>query len=123
MEPFSLEKYLADPTRKVVTMDGYPVRIICTDRKMENYPIIALMNINGEEELYSYRASGVYRYDIVPNEKDLFFAPQTQSRWVFLFRKTNGAVDVSYIHDNKSDAEDDMKRSRGFALTEITWEE
>ena len=33
MEQFSLEKYLANPSRKVVTRSGHSVRIICTDRK------------------------------------------------------------------------------------------
>ena len=33
MKQFSLEKWLENPSRKVVTRRGNPVRIICTDRK------------------------------------------------------------------------------------------
>ena len=31
MKQFSLEEYLANPSKKVVTRDGRNVRIICTD--------------------------------------------------------------------------------------------
>ena len=43
MEQFSLEKYLANPSRKVVTRDGRRVRIICTDRRDLNFPIVTLI--------------------------------------------------------------------------------
>ena len=32
MKQFSIEEYLKNPDRKVVTRNGLPVRIICTDR-------------------------------------------------------------------------------------------
>ena len=41
MKQFSIEQYLKNPDRKVVTRNGLPVRIICTDRKQKR-PIIAL---------------------------------------------------------------------------------
>ena len=44
MEQFSLEKYLASPSRKVVTRDGSPVRILCTDKKSYNEPVIVDCN-------------------------------------------------------------------------------
>ena len=43
MEQFSLEKYLANPSRKVVTRNGRNVRIICTDRRDLNFPIVTLI--------------------------------------------------------------------------------
>lgn len=33
MEQFSLEKYLKNPNRKIVTRGGKSVRIVCADRK------------------------------------------------------------------------------------------
>lgn len=36
MERFSLEKYIKDPSKKVITRNGLNVRIICVDRKSEN---------------------------------------------------------------------------------------
>ena len=43
MKPFNLEEYLANPTKKVVTRDGRNVRIICTDRKGTDFPIVGLV--------------------------------------------------------------------------------
>ena len=43
MEEFSLEKYLKNPNRKIVTRDGRSVRIVCTNRLDENYHVIALV--------------------------------------------------------------------------------
>ena len=46
MEQFSLEKYLANPSRKVVTRDGRNARIICTDRKDLDFPIMIIKVIS-----------------------------------------------------------------------------
>ena len=42
MKEFSLEEYLKNPNRKIVTRDWRNVRIICTDRQGEGRPILAL---------------------------------------------------------------------------------
>ena len=44
MKPFNLEKYLANPTRKVVTREGKPARIICTNVKGSSYSVLALVD-------------------------------------------------------------------------------
>ena len=76
MEKFNLEKYLANPSRKVVTREGQNVRIICTDRRDLNFPIIALIeNISGGgEKVCSYTKDGRH-YTDCPDIFDLFFAP------------------------------------------------
>lgn len=43
MKQFSLEEYLANPAKKVVTRSGKDVRILCTDAKGD-FPIIALID-------------------------------------------------------------------------------
>ena len=53
---FSLEEYLADTSRKVVTRDGKPVRIICTDADRKN-PIVALVN-EGTDKIFCYQPNG-----------------------------------------------------------------
>ena len=58
MEQFSLDKYLENPSRKVVTRDGRSVRIICTDAKSE-LPIIALVPFDDSEDAYHYNKNGV----------------------------------------------------------------
>lgn len=50
-----------DPTKPVQTRDGRKARIICTDRKGTEYPIIALVeDEDGEEGDYAFSATGSY---------------------------------------------------------------
>ena len=42
MKQFNLKEYLENPSRQVVTRNGLPVRIICTDAK-DTFPIIGLV--------------------------------------------------------------------------------
>ena len=78
MEQFSLEKYLANPSRKVVTRDGRNAKIISTDMNCKNYPIVALVQICDEyytEKVNAYTEDG--ELDIErPYSDDLFFAPE-----------------------------------------------
>ena len=74
MEQFSLEKHLENPSRKVVTREGRPVRIVCWDLK-SNTPIIAAIQWNQErEDCYCYNTIGRCANNI--GELDLFFADE-----------------------------------------------
>ena len=42
MKQFNLTEYLENPELKVVTRDGHPARIVCTDAK-GRYPVVALV--------------------------------------------------------------------------------
>ena len=77
MEQFSLEKYLANPSRKVVTRDGKNVRIVCTDRNINNFPIVTLIQLynDSDEEVFTYTKDGKWRVD-ESTRHDLFFAPE-----------------------------------------------
>ena len=69
MEQFSLEKYLENPSRKVVTRSGHNVRILCTDQR-GNMPIVALVEfetLDGVQIFYSDGKNESHR------EYDLFF--------------------------------------------------
>ena len=62
MKRFSLQEYLANPSQKVVTRDGKPVRILCTDAKGD-YPIVGLIHYTyGDEREVpeSYTENGSY---------------------------------------------------------------
>lgn len=128
MEQFTLEKYLADPTRKVVTRDGEDVRILCIDRNDSVYPIVALVKYDEKESIIEYTTRGEYiTGKNRPDSRDLFFAPNKQSRWVYMCRGTH--IDgahwevVSQAFTCKEAATECMEKNEGFALTEITWEE
>ena len=77
MEQFSLEKYLANPSRKLVTRNGRNVRIVCTDKRDLNFPIVALIETipGGEEVTHSYTKDGRH-YTDCSDIFDLFFAPE-----------------------------------------------
>lgn len=126
MEQFSLEKYLANPSRKVVTRDGRNARIICTDRRDLNFPIIALIeNISeGRESYCSYTKDGEY----IANESsmnDLFFASKTHEGWINIYRNDDeDYYKGKIIYSSKEDA---IKRGEKtpyyITTTKIEWEE
>ena len=49
MKKFSIKEYLANPSRKVVTRDGHPARILYTDAKGK-YPVVAIFDIDDEDD-------------------------------------------------------------------------
>lgn len=76
MKQFSLKEYLKNPNKKVVTRNGEKIRIICTDRKSTDFPIVALCtSITGQEACRSYDMNGKYN---VKEESilDLMFAEE-----------------------------------------------
>jgi hypothetical protein len=73
-QQFDLSVWLQDKSRKVVTREGKPVRIICWDLKC-NTPIIAAIQWNQErEDCYCYNTVGWCANNV--GELDLFFADE-----------------------------------------------
>ena len=72
MEQFSLEKYLKNPNRKIVTRDGRPVIIHCTNY-VGLFPIVA--EIEGSEYSMTFNKDGKYDWPLTSN-CDLFFAEE-----------------------------------------------
>lgn len=83
MKEFNLEEYLKNPGRKVVTRNGLPVRILCTDMKSE-IPIVALISHNDGEELCYYYQHGRF-YNDIEDWHDLMFAPIKKEGWVNIY--------------------------------------
>lgn len=83
MESFNLKKYLENPGIKIITGTGIPVRIICTNRKSENCPIVALIqdSIDNYEDAYFYTIDGKWNVG-GNNSMDLFFAPEKKEGWM-----------------------------------------
>ena len=127
MEQFSLEKYLANPSREVVTRDGRDARIICTDMNCENYPIVALVQICDKyytERVNTYTKDG--RLDIErPYRDDLFFAPSKGEGWINVYRnRDSGHTYAGAVYDSKEDAEKRKVIDENYVTTiKIEWEE
>ena len=125
MEQFSLEKYLANPSRKVVTRDGRPVRILCTDKKSYNEQIVGLiMGDNGMEFISTWTQQGKQYFNTdTPN--DLFFALEKHEGWINIYRNDDeDYYKGKIIYSSKEDA---IKRGEKtpyyITTTKIEWEE
>ena len=127
MEQFSLEKYLANPSRKVVTRDGRRARIICTDMNYQNYPIVALVQISDKhpkEGINTYTENGKLDFEH-PYRDDLFFAPETHEGWINVYRYSDGGhAYAGAVYDSKEDAEKRKVIDENYVTTiKIGWEE
>ena len=125
MEQFSLEKYLENPNRKVVTREGRSARIICTNRLDENYPVIALINNGDSEKCYSYTTFGkLYINQSICCELDLFFAPVKKEGWINLYKINSIISPGPRAYDTKKEAESAAgNRSDYISTIKIKWEE
>ena len=128
MEQFSLEKYLANPSRKVVTRDGRSVRIVCTDMKNTPYPIVALITDKKVGEFcIEYTSDGKFRNLDIEYTLDLFFAPEKHEGYVNLYRSLDKdcAYYLGNIYNSKAEAEDvrENKKFKYIATIKIEWEE
>ena len=127
MEQFSLEKYLANPSRKVVTREGKNVRILCTDRKLDSAEVIGLaMNNDGTEGLISCSKQGK-SFILNDSSFDLFFAPEKHEGWANLYKWVNKdcAYYLGNIYNSKAEAEDtrENKKFKYIDTIKIEWEE
>ena len=120
MKQFSLEEYLKNPSRKVVTMNGDSVRIICTDRLGE-FPVIGLVRTDNIEKVTSYTNSGHVCRD-VPSEGDLFFAPERKEGWVNVYQEDN-QLRCGTVYNTESEARQHSRFSGYLATAKIEWEE
>ena len=126
MEQFSLEKYLANPSRRLVTRDGCPVRILCTDKKSYNEQIVGLiMGDNGMEFISTWTQQGKSFFNSdTPN--DLFFAPEKHEGWVNIYKSNYGGYELSQVYQRKEDAETEKYINDSdvyVTTTKIEWEE
>ena len=94
MKPFSLEEYLKNPDREVVTRDGRKVkRILCTDANGP-YPIVVLVESYDGTAYNALQQTkkGQYFIDGTSNQ-DIFFAPEKHEGWINLFKDS----DIKYV--------------------------
>ena len=121
MKPFSLEEYLKNHFRKVITRDGRNVTIHCTDFDDSEYPIIA--RVEGTSVSTSFTKDGKYIKFNGDSKYDLFFAPEKHEGWVNVF-KEDKFYNVGNLFSSKEDA---LAVTKGYndyvATVKIEWEE
>ena len=127
MKQFSLKEYIEHPDRKVVTRDGRPVRIICTDRKGKQ-PVVALhqSGICEAESILSFYANGVFEIGRESN-LDLFFAPKKHEGWTLFVNWESIGPDIldSIIYATREEAQRMRENHPGRygAIVKLEWEE
>ena len=127
MKQFNLQEYLAHPERKVVTRDGRPVRIICTDCKVAQ-PIIAIVNEGRPHMIItSFWKNGRHISNSTKNDLDLFFALTKHEAWINLYRdcSTGGKYPGCRLFNTEKEAKQGVaiKDDRYIATIKIEWKE
>ena len=116
MKQFSLEEYLANPTKKVVTRDGKSVRIICTDAK-GICPVVGLVAYENFELAFNAMKDGR-----INGVLDFFFAPEKHKGWINVYEEGTNR----YLDGCICSTEEEAKRIRGYGYIttiKIEWEE
>lgn len=97
MKPFNLEA--AKAGNPVCTRDGRKARIICFDLKNDEYPIVAAVENDSSETLFSYTTNGEIA-DGIESDKDLMMLPEKKEGWVNIYKE---GID-QYIYNNEKAA-------------------
>jgi len=112
-----------DPKKPVQTRDGRPARIVCRDAK-GSYPIVAMIEIDGEEQPKTYTADGKFdRFGGLP--LDLINIPTKRTGWVNVYPPYEGSMQIAFLSDayrTREEADKDAAECR-IACVQIEWEE
>lgn len=107
-----------DPTKPVQTRDGRPARIVATDAKVSNRPILVLITDPGGFEGIGYRFLNGRLTPTGESIHDLVNIPVKKSGWINIYADWRYAV----IYDNKEAADYTATVDR-VACIPIEWEE
>ena len=123
MKQFNLEEYLKNPSRKIVTREGKPARIVCTDAKFEKYQVLALITKeDGQEMLAILETSGKFRSGY-NSHLDLFFAPEKKEGWINIYKSGFGWSLGTNIWQTEEEAKKWVGTADYTTTAKIEWEE
>jgi len=133
MEQFSLEEYLKNPDREVLTRKGQRARIICTDRKTGTYDgrdVVVLVHRDGpfckephEEVVFVQGDTGRCLGNQVDDQDDLFFGPKKNTGWINVYREGSGYGSSKVVYGSKKEAVNNAHYDTLIATVQIEWEE
>lgn len=124
MKQFSLEEYLKNPSMKVVTREGNPVKILCTNYNSTYYPIIAEIYYNncGTTKSNGFTKNGE-KISNIETTDDLFFKTEKHEGWINIY-KQDGGFEGMCIYSSKEDALKVGKLIDHYVTTtKIEWED
>ena len=124
MKPFNIKEYNDNPSRKVITRDGRPVRILCTSAR-RTYPVVALIEDkdNKEDLLYVYLPDGTTCG--ITKQNDLFFAPIKKVIWGNLYSTQLGTTFSGDFYKTEEAALKEKAKdfSKYITTFKVEWEE
>lgn len=121
MQQFDLEEYLKNTDRQIVTKDGRRVKIICMDMKAKKYPIVAMIENDGNKEFSMlYAPDGISGNGF--DSLNLYFAPTKKEGWINVRKYKEDTYVVGKIYDNEKEAKEDGW-NRSAMTIKIKWEE
>lgn len=118
LKPFDLEA--AKAGKPVCTRDGRKARIICFDLNNKNFPIVAIINCDTEENAYQYDIDGVC--DEHDNNLNLMMSPEKKEGWVNLCKNNYGDTLAVGVFPNREEAVSNCPPSY-LGTIKIEWEE
>lgn len=83
LKEFNLEA--AKAGKPVCTRDGRKARIICFDLNNKNFPVVAIINCDTEENAYQYDIDGVC--DEHDNNLNLMMFPEKKEGWIIIHKE------------------------------------
>lgn len=83
LKKFDLEA--AKAGKPVCTRDGRKARIICFDLNNKNFPIVAIINCDTEENAYQYDIDGIC--DEHDNNLNLMMSPEKKEGWIIIHKE------------------------------------
>lgn len=123
MKPFSIKEHLEHPDWKVVTREGEPVRILCTDLDDNDYPVAAATK---NRHVDRYTADGLFQAG-KKTKYDLFFAPKKHKGWTLFVNSESIGPDIldSTIYATREEARrvQESDPGRYGAIVKLEWEE
>ena len=120
MKQFNLEEYRKDPSKKIVTRNGKPAKILCTNF-VSNRPIIAEIYEQGG---YSLAYNSDCMHTDFQSPHDLFFDTEKHERWINIYRDTTGVSSGEVLYDSRVAAEEVGKICKYYVATvKVEWEE
>ena len=129
MVKFSLEEYLKDPSRKVVTRDGREVRIKCTDMDGINGMVIVGLvrdDLMNKERPLTWTKEGQYFVQAGETNSDLFFEDSKEFKnkrgWVNVYKSPGGEIILGSVRKSKEEAEQ-ANQGDSIDTIEISWKE
>ena len=122
MKQFSLEEYLNNPSKKVVTRDGRAVKIYCTDY-IDKCGLFVIGKIEGNAYSYSFREDGRF-VDHKETDNDLFFVSEKHEGWINIYADINdNSYPGNHIFKSKEEAIEAADNYNYVSTIKIEWED